>query len=99
MLGKLTLAAGLVAMAALFTPASAAPAMPQTKIDVAADAGSLVQQVQHRHRHHHWRYRHHHHRYRGGYVVSYCAAWRHECAARWGWETRGFYRCLARHGC
>jgi hypothetical protein len=105
MLGKLTLAAGLVAMAAAFTPASAAPAMPQTKIDVAADAGSLVQQVQHRHHHHHhhWRHRHHHHhhyhRYRGGYVVSYCATWRHECAARWGWGTRGFYRCLWRHGC
>jgi hypothetical protein len=28
-----------------------------------------------------------------------CRAWRNECAARWGWRTRGFFRCLARHGC
>jgi hypothetical protein len=29
----------------------------------------------------------------------YCRRWRHECADRWGWRTRGYYRCLARHGC
>ncbi|KAB2919621.1 MAG: hypothetical protein F9K29_04705 [Hyphomicrobiaceae bacterium] len=28
-----------------------------------------------------------------------CRAWRHECAARWGWGTRGYHRCLWRHGC
>jgi hypothetical protein len=28
-----------------------------------------------------------------------CRAWRHECAARWGWGGRRFHRCLARHGC
>ncbi len=28
-----------------------------------------------------------------------CHAWRHECAARWGWRTPMFYRCLGRHGC
>jgi hypothetical protein len=28
-----------------------------------------------------------------------CRAWRHECAARWGWRTPGYFRCLGRHGC
>jgi hypothetical protein len=28
-----------------------------------------------------------------------CRFWRHECAARWGWRTRGYFRCLWRHGC
>lgn len=28
-----------------------------------------------------------------------CRAWREECAARWGWRTPGYFRCLARHGC
>ncbi len=30
---------------------------------------------------------------------SRCRAWRHECAERWGWRTRGYFRCVARHGC
>jgi hypothetical protein len=29
----------------------------------------------------------------------YCRRWRHECADRWGWRTRGYFRCLRRHGC
>jgi hypothetical protein len=29
----------------------------------------------------------------------YCRRWRHECADRHGWRTRGYFRCLARHGC
>ena len=28
-----------------------------------------------------------------------CRGWRVECAERWGWRTRGYFRCLARHGC
>jgi hypothetical protein len=28
-----------------------------------------------------------------------CHAWRRECAARWGWGTWRWARCLARHGC
>lgn len=28
-----------------------------------------------------------------------CRFWRHECAHRWGWGTRGYHRCLWRHGC
>jgi len=105
MITKLTLATGLLALAITSMPIGAAAAMPQSaRVDVAANARSPVQQVHYRrwhHRHHrvhrHWHHhRHHFHRHR---VISYCAAWRHECAARWGWGTRGFYRCLWRHGC
>jgi hypothetical protein len=28
-----------------------------------------------------------------------CRFWRHECAARWGWRSRMYHRCLWRHGC
>jgi len=28
-----------------------------------------------------------------------CWYWRNECAARWGWGTWRYRRCLARHGC
>jgi len=34
-----------------------------------------------------------------GWGYGRCHAWRRECAARWGWRTPGFFRCLARHGC
>jgi hypothetical protein len=30
---------------------------------------------------------------------GYCHQWRRECAARWGWRTPGYYRCMGRHGC
>ena len=30
---------------------------------------------------------------------NYCRRWRHECADRWGWRTRSYFQCLARHGC
>ena len=50
MFTKLTLAAGVVAMAAMLAPigATAAPAMPQTRI-VDVDGGSLVQKAQYGH--------------------------------------------------
>ena len=103
MLGKITLAAGLIAIGATFAPigASAAPALPQSKPIAAAD--SLVQQVQHRrHGRHHVHFRRHHH-HRGRIFIGvgggYCSTWRYECARRWGWHTRGYYRCLWRHGC
>jgi hypothetical protein len=103
MLGKITLIAGLFAIGTALggANASAAPALPHS---TPADGdGSLVLQVK---KHHH-----HHHRFRRfgtgiviygggiGYGYGYCRSWRHECAARWGWGTRGFYRCLYRHGC
>jgi hypothetical protein len=28
-----------------------------------------------------------------------CRYWHRECAARWGWRTHRYFRCLARHGC
>ncbi len=28
-----------------------------------------------------------------------CRAWRQECAARWGWRSPQFFRCMGRHGC
>lgn len=28
-----------------------------------------------------------------------CRYWRRECADRWGWNTRNYYRCLRRHDC
>src|SRR5215467_14467036 len=34
-----------------------------------------------------------------GWGYGRCHAWRRECAARWGWRTPGFFRCLGRHGC
>ena len=58
MFTKLTLAAGVVAMAAVFAPigATAAPAMPQTRI-VDVDGGALVQKAQYGHRHcRYWRH-------------------------------------------
>jgi hypothetical protein len=78
MFTKLSLAAGALVLAIALSPvaATAAPALPQTRI-VEADAGSLAQPVH----------------FRG------CRFWRHECADRWGWRTRMFYRCLWGHGC
>jgi hypothetical protein len=36
----------------------------------------------------------------GVYVdVASCGYWREECGATYGWRTRGYYRCLRRHGC
>jgi hypothetical protein len=107
MLGKITLAAGVIALGAAFAPigASAAPALPQSKLVTAPDA--LVHQVGRRHHGHHRHHghfrRHHHHRGRifigVGVGGGYCSTWRYECARRWGWHTRGYYRCLWRHGC
>lgn len=28
-----------------------------------------------------------------------CRDVRHDCARRFGWGTRAFYRCVRRHGC
>jgi hypothetical protein len=34
-----------------------------------------------------------------GTGVAYCTYWRDECASTYGWGSRGYYRCLRRHGC
>jgi hypothetical protein len=97
MIGKLSLAAGLVACGVLVMPAAAsAAALPQSRPAVDVDS-AVVLQVHHRHHRH---FRHH----RGGFIVigvgaSHCSIWRHRCAHRWGWHTRAYYRCLWRHGC
>jgi hypothetical protein len=31
--------------------------------------------------------------------IRRCRGWRRECAARWGWGSGRWHRCLARHGC
>jgi hypothetical protein len=92
MIGKLSLAAGLVAFGMLATPpAASAAAFPQSRPAVDID-NSVVQQVRHR--------RHHRHRFIYlGAGPSYCSVWRHRCASRFGWHTRAYYRCLWRHGC
>src|SRR5262249_60633191 len=77
MLKKLSLAVGLVFVAATLAPVAASAAAPQSPIPVAADGG-LIQKAQ-------WGY-------------GRCHAWRREGAARWGWRSPGFFRCLARHG-
>jgi hypothetical protein len=79
MIAKVSLAAGLVLMAATFPPAgaSAATAAQSPLPGVISTDGSLVQKAQ-------W---------------GYCHGWRRECAARWGWRTPGFFRCMGRHGC
>ena len=103
MIGKLTLAAGLIAVGLLAIPqTTTAASLPQTPL-VDTDK-SVVQQVRHRHR----RYRivrlHRHRVVVYPYIYlsagrSYCSTWRHECGHRWGWRTRGYCRCLYRHGC
>ncbi|KAB2919622.1 MAG: hypothetical protein F9K29_04710 [Hyphomicrobiaceae bacterium] len=105
MIRKLSLAAGLMAMAALFVPrvAAAAP-LPQSTIPTDS---ALVRvwhhgHHHHHHRHHHHHWRHHHHRHgfvEFGYGGGHCRHWRNVCADRWGWHTRGYHRCLWRHGC
>jgi len=94
MIGKLTLAAGLVALGTLATtPTASAAAFPQSRPAIDADT-SVVHQV---HRRHH---RFHRHRFvYFGAGPNYCSVWRHRCAHRWGWRTRGFFHCLWRHGC
>jgi hypothetical protein len=103
MIGKLMLAAGLVAMGLLATPAASAAALPQSRPAIDTDVSSMVQQVRH-HRHYRVAHIHRHriHRHRFVYLSagpSYCSVWRHRCASRWGWRTRAYYRCLWRHGC
>jgi hypothetical protein len=99
MIGKLTLAAGLVAMGLLATPpAATAAALPQSRPAIDTDVSSMVQQVHHRRHHRFVRF----HRHRFVYLSagpSHCSIWRHRCANRWGWRTRAYYRCLWRHGC
>jgi hypothetical protein len=83
MFGKITLAAGLMALGIVAgSPISSAGPVAATPL-LATDAGA-VQQVQ-------WRGE--------GWRWRQCRYWRRECAERWGWGTPRFYRCLWRHDC
>jgi hypothetical protein len=91
---KLALLAGSVVVAALTSfAASAAPAVPASGTPEA----SILHEAQ-------WggSWRDRDYRYRDwrhdGYYHG-CRAWRHRCAARWGWGGWEFRRCLHRHGC
>jgi hypothetical protein len=103
MLGRLTLAAGLIAATTALT-AYGALAFSPAQLPAAAQADDLLVQVKSKkgggkvHHHHH---RRHHHR--GGRVYTggggYCATQRAICATEYGLGTRSYYRCLARRGC
>ncbi len=80
-----------LSMSAAATPSIAAPALP----DISTAAPSNVEHVDWRGRH--WRHRHWGGGGGGGF--GYCRSWRHECAARWGWGTWRFRRCMNIHGC
>lgn len=99
MFARLTVAAGLLALGALVAPhaASAATLAPQTLLPGVAE--SALVQVKKKH-HHHGNHHRHHHSTKLLYLgLSYCAIQSTDCAERYGWHSRAYYRCLARRGC
>ena len=102
MLGRLTLAAMLIA-ATTAMGAESALAVSPAQLPAASLADGLLLQVKSKkgggkvHRHHHRR----HHRGGRVYVGSggYCASQRAICASEYGAGTRAYYRCLRRRGC
>jgi len=78
MIGKFTLAAGVLTLAlAAGTHVASATSAPQSALGTIEPGQALVQKAHYRR----------------------CRYWRHECADRWGWRTRRYFHCLARHGC
>ena len=65
--------------------------------------------VHRRHGYHRWHGRHHHRHRRLGWAgvpffygsshYGSCSSWRYRCAARYGWHTGRYHRCVWRHGC
>ena len=100
MLGRLTLAAALIAGTTALT-ASSAFAVTPAQLPAASQADGLLVQVKKsggsKHHHHHRR----HHRRGSGVIigVGYCTTQRAICASEYGGGTRSYYRCLARRGC
>ena len=100
MLGKVTLAAGLLAAAIALAPYGAS-AVPPTGAPNAGPSDLLVQVKSKKG----GGGKHHHHRRRdgiGGAIIlglSYCAIQSATCADAYGEGTRRYYRCLARRGC
>lgn len=101
-LKALAFAAAVAAGAALTPQIATAAAFPSgaaQAIQSHAAENSAVQEVQRRGRHwrhRHWRRHRHMHRPRG---YGRCAHVRRSCAARFGWGSRGQYRCVVRRGC
>jgi len=93
---RLPLIAGLFLAAASIGPV-ASSAAPTLATMPATEAGSsLPQLIQYSG----WRDRDYRDRgWRDGGHWGHCRAWRHRCAARWGWGGWEFRRCLRRHGC
>ena len=99
MLPKLSLAAAILSVGLLSPQLASAAPLPQTNV---SESATLIQTVAHRrHTSHRGHFRRHHHRGVRIYVVGggSCYRWRHVCANRYGWHTRGYYRCVRRHGC
>ena len=102
MLGRLTLAAMLIAATTAMSAESALAVSP-AQLPAASLADGLLLQVKSKkgggkvHHHHH---RRHH---RGGRVYvgggGYCASQRAICASEHGAGTRAYYRCLRRRWC
>ena len=101
MLGRLTLAAALIAGTTALTAFSAFAVTP-AQLPAASQADGLLVQVKKsgggKHHHHHHR---RHHRHGGGVVigVGFCTLQRAACAVEYGGGTRSYYRCLRRRGC
>jgi hypothetical protein len=102
---RLMLAGAIVAASASWSSAQAAP-IGMTSGGLLAGGSSLAEKVHGWHRDCAWGPQGYHRHVPGyGIVPCYrgpshrCRAWRHECAARWGWGGWRYRRCLERHGC
>ena len=98
-----TTLAAAVALAAMTLPMTAI-ALPAAPHAVTSATPSITHQIADydydgdrgwHHRRSGWRHGHRH----GDRGFGRCRSWRHECADRWDWGSRRFYRCLWRHGC
>jgi hypothetical protein len=96
MLGKAALAAGFIAATVAFGPAGTSANVQRGGVAVhdrlvmeVKKGGSKSGKS------------HHHRRHRTGVYLEfgYCSAERSACAAKYGWRTRSYYRCLRRAGC
>lgn len=102
-------ASGIAEAAALPGASKTTAADSQSMVEVVRHGGHRGHHRGHHHGHRHHHHHHHHFRHRplpyyggySGYGYGYgrCTRVRHMCADRHGWQTRGFYRCIYRHGC
>jgi len=78
MIGKIGLAAGMLALSVLAAPQLSAAASLAPAAGITGSDANAVQHV-------HWR--------------DSCRRWHRECAYRYGWGSRRYYRCLRFNGC